>query len=74
MSNLIFRFQERFCVARDEITATTFTYDAFVLYSSVDDDRQWVHYKLLTELEKVYGFDFAYTTEIFLLELISLII
>ena len=56
ISNLIFRFHERFCVVRDEITATTFIYDAFVLYSGVDDDRQWVHYKLLTELEKVYGF------------------
>ena len=24
--------------------------------SGVDDDRLWVHYKLLTELENVYGF------------------
>ena len=56
ISNLIFRFQERFCVARDEITDSAFIYDAFVLYSSVDDDRLWVHYKLLTELENVYGF------------------
>ena len=56
ISNLIFRFQERFCVARDEITSSAFIYDAFVLYSGVDDDRHWVHYKLLTELENVYGF------------------
>ena len=55
ISNLIFRFQERFCVVSDEATTTTFIYYAFVLYSSVDEDRLWVYYKLLTELEKVYG-------------------
>ena len=56
ISNLIFRFQERFCVVSDESTASAFIYDAFVLYSSVDDDHLWVHYKLLPELEKIYGF------------------
>jgi toll-like receptor 13 len=39
-----------------EAHATPYRYDAFVLYSSVDDDRQWVHLKLVPDLEDVYGF------------------
>ena len=56
ISNLIFRFQERFSTAPDDNIINTYMYDAFVLYSGVDDDRLWVHYKLVTELENVYGF------------------
>ena len=33
-----------------------YEYDAFIVYSSVDEDRLWVHYKLVDQLEKVYGF------------------
>ena len=55
--NLIFRLQERLSRHSDDNTdTTTYRYDAFVLYSSIDSDRLWVHYKLLSELENVYGF------------------
>ena len=46
ISNLIFRFQERFCMASDDNSAGPFKYDAFIVYSSVDEDRLWVHFKL----------------------------
>ena len=55
--NLIFRLQERFSHnSADDTDVQTYKYDTFVLYSSVDADRLWVHYKLVPELEKVYGF------------------
>ena len=55
--NLVFRIQERFSRHSDDnIDTTSYKYDAFVLYSSVDADRLWVHYKLVPELENVYGF------------------
>ena len=56
ISNLIFRFQERFCMASDDNSAGPFKYDAFIVYSSVDEDRLWVHYKLVDKLETEYGF------------------
>ena len=56
ISNLIFRFKERFCMASDDNSAGPFKYDAFIVYSSVDEDRLWVHYKLVDKLEKEYGF------------------
>ena len=56
ISNLIFRFQERFCMASDDSSGGPFKYDAFLVYSSVDEDRLWVHYKLVDKLEKEYGF------------------
>ena len=43
-------------MASDEHGNVSYKYDAFVLYSSVDDDRLWVHFKLVQELEKLYGF------------------
>ena len=33
-----------------------FEYDAFISYSSEDEDRTWVHFKLVQELEHNYGF------------------
>ena len=54
--NLIFRLKERFCKQSGEQSNVSYRYDAFVLYSSIDDDRLWVHFKLVHELEKVYGF------------------
>ena len=55
--NLIFHLQERLSQHSDDNTDTTsYRYDAFVLYSSVESDRLWVHLKLVPELEKVYGF------------------
>ena len=56
ISNLIFRFQERFCMAADDSSGGPFKYDAFLVYSSIDEDRLWVHYKLVDKLEKEYGF------------------
>ena len=56
ISNLIFRFQERFCMASDDNSAGPFKYDAFIVYSSMDEDRLWVHYKLVDKLETEYGF------------------
>ena len=56
ISNLIFRFQERFCTASDDSCGGPFKYDAFIVYSGVDEDRLWVHYKLVEKLEKEYGF------------------
>ena len=56
LSNMIFRLQERFRKLSEEDNIVSYRYDAFVLYSSVDDDRLWVHFKLVNELEKVYGF------------------
>ena len=56
ISNLIFRLQERFRASSDEHINVSYKYDAFVLYSSVDEDRLWVHFKLVQELEDVYGF------------------
>ena len=56
ISNLIFRLQERVCAASDDNSAGPFKYDAFIVYSDNPDDRQWVHYKLVNELEKEYGF------------------
>ena len=55
--NLIFRLQECFSQNSDDNSeSASYKYDAFVLYSSVDVDRLWVHYKLVPELETVYGF------------------
>ena len=55
--NLVFRLQERLSVPSDDTTdVTSYKYDAFVLYSSIPNDRLWVHYKLRSELENVYGF------------------
>ena len=54
--NVIFHLRERCCVPSDEDSNVSYKYDAFVVYSSVDDDRLWVHYKLVSELENVYGF------------------
>ena len=51
-----FQIPRKVSVASDDNTINTFIFDAFVLYSSVDDDCLWVHYKLQKELEKVYGF------------------
>ena len=56
ISNLIFRFKERFCRVSDNNSAGPFKYDAFIVYSDIPDDRHWVHYKLVNELEKDYGF------------------
>ena len=55
ISNLIFRLQERFRRPSDE-QQQVFKYDAFVLYSSIPDDRLWVHFKLVSELENTFGF------------------
>ena len=55
--NLIFWLQENFSRNPEDVTdATSYKYDAFVLYSSIKADRLWVHYKLVPELETVYGF------------------
>ena len=56
ISNLIFRFQEWVCSASDDNSAGPFKYDAFLVYSSVDEDRLWVHYELVNQLEKEFGF------------------
>ena len=58
IANMIFRLQEWFCncMLSKEDPGILYRYDAYVLYSSVDDDRLWVHFKLVNELEKVYGF------------------
>ena len=56
ITNMIFHLQERFCMPPEEHSNVSYRYDAFVLYSSVDDDRLWVHYELVNKLEKVYGF------------------
>ena len=56
IANLIFRLKERLCMPSDESSNVSYRYDAFVLYSSIDDDRLFVHFKLVHELEKVYGF------------------
>ena len=56
ISNLIFRFQERFRTASDDNSAGPFKFDAFVVYSDIPDDRLWVHYKLVDKLEKEFGF------------------
>ena len=55
ISNLIFRFQERFCTASHHSSGGPFKYDAFIVYSGMDEDRLWVHYKLVDTLEKEYG-------------------
>ena len=31
-------------------------YDAFISYSNTEEDRTWVHFTLVPELEKKYGF------------------
>ena len=55
--NLVFRLQESLSQHSDDNTeVASYKYDAFVLYSSVDSDRLWVHYKLVPKLENVYGF------------------
>jgi uncharacterized protein YjbI with pentapeptide repeats len=54
--NLIFRLQERLTSPSQDTGTTAYKYDAFVLYSSIPDDRLWVHLKLVQELENVYGF------------------
>ena len=55
--NLVFRLQESMSHHTDDNTDTTsYRFDAFVLYSSIDSDWMWVHYKLVSELENVYGF------------------
>ena len=56
ISNLVFRLQERFSPVSDEQTNVSYKYDAFISYSSADGDRQWVHFKLVKELEEKYGF------------------
>ena len=56
IKNLIFRFQERFSRKKDDTDVGPYKFDAFVLYSSTDADRLWVHFKLVHELEKNYGF------------------
>ena len=55
ISNLIFRLQERFMRPSNE-PQQVFKYDAFVLYSSIEADRLFVHFKLVSELEKNFGF------------------
>ena len=55
ISNLIFRLQERFRRPSNEHQGV-FKYDAFVLYSSIEEDRQFVHFKVVSELEKEFGF------------------
>ena len=54
--NLVFRLQERLSHSDSDTDGTSYKYDAFVLYSSIDADRLWVHYKLRSELENVFGF------------------
>ena len=54
--NLVFRLQERLSHSDSDTHGTSYKYDAFVLYSSIDADRLWVHYKLRSELENVFGF------------------
>ena len=55
--NLVFRLQEHLSRhSNDSTNITPYKYDAFVLYSSIDSDRLWVHFKLVSELEEVYGF------------------
>ena len=56
ISNLVFRLRERFSPVSDEQTKISYKYDAFISYSSADGDRQWVHFKLVKELEEKYGF------------------
>ena len=56
ISNLLFRFQEQFCTASDDSSGGPFKYDAFIVYSDIHDDRHWVHFKLVGELENEYGF------------------
>ena len=56
ISNMIFRLHERFRISSEDHSNVSYRYDAFVLYSSVDEDRLWVHYELVNKLEKVYGF------------------
>ena len=68
--NLVFRLQERLSVPSDDTTdVTSYKYDAFVLYSSIPDDRLWVHYKLGQNWRMFMGFDCAFTTGTFLLAL-----
>ena len=55
ISNLIFRLQERFRRPSNDHQGV-FKYDAFVLYSSIEADRQFVQFKLVSELEKNFGF------------------
>ena len=56
--NLVLGSRKRLSHSDDntDITSDSYKYDAFVLYSSIPDDRLWVHYKLRSELENVYGF------------------
>jgi toll-like receptor 13 len=56
ISNLVFRLQERLGHGSDDRSNSGYTYDAFVSYSNVDEDRLWVHYVLLKKLEKEFGF------------------
>ena len=56
ISILVFRLRERFSPVSDEQTNIYYKYDAFISYSSADGDRQWVHFKLVKELEEKYGF------------------
>ena len=56
IKNLIFRLQERFSRENDDIDVGPYKFDAFVLYSSIDADRLWVHFKLVPKLEDEYGF------------------
>ena len=56
ISNLIFRLQEWISTASDETIPGSYKFDAYVLYSSNDVDRIWVHLQLVKVLEKFYGF------------------
>ena len=37
-------------------TISGYQYDAFVLYCSEDEDRKWVHFIMVREMEEIYGF------------------
>ena len=54
----MFRLQERLPQRSEqglEMQSVLYDYDAYILYSSADEDRLWVHYKLVPQLEKDYG-------------------
>jgi hypothetical protein len=57
LRHLVFTVKERFCKKKGLTEADNFQYDAFVIYSSEDIDRVWVHLILVQELENVYGFN-----------------
>ena len=51
----IFKLKERLRKSEPN-EPSSFRYDAFILYSSQDEDRLWVHYVLRQVLENEYGF------------------